>query len=93
MCEVESKTIKACERYSPDTLLRMDNVRAQTVTLTLGVGSWAMCITHHLLMENNCVKLYQNPVKDVEDTAQIRNFRRTGRYEQIYSDLRWGEDL
>ena len=28
----------------------------QTATLTLGVGGWVMCMTHHLNMENTCVK-------------------------------------
>ena len=28
----------------------------QTVTLTLGEGGLVMCMTHHLVNENNCVK-------------------------------------
>ena len=30
--------------------------QAITVTLTLGVVGWVMCMKHHLVMKNNCVK-------------------------------------
>ena len=56
LCEAKSKSIHACGRCSPDTKLETNNVLAQTVTLTLRVGGWVMCITHHLVRENNCVK-------------------------------------
>ena len=57
LCEVISKSIQACERYSMDKKLWTDRqTDGQTVTLTLGVGGWVMYMTHHLVMKNNCVK-------------------------------------
>ena len=37
----------------------------QTVTLILGIGGWVICMTHHLVVENNDVREYNNPFKHV----------------------------
>ena len=39
---------------STDTSEKPENARAHVVTLT-SIGVWLLCMTNHLVMENNCV--------------------------------------
>ena len=44
--------------------------KVSSLTLTLGAIGCLLCMIQHLVMKNNCVKLYQNPFKHVEDRAR-----------------------
>ena len=59
------------------------------MTFTLGVDGWAMCMTYHLVMENNCEKKYPNPFKHVEDTTQTRLWELT-MFKPKHCDLDFG---
>ena len=55
-CEILFKSNLTLTSYFMDT----DFPYVCIVALTLGIWPWVKVMTHHLVMENNCVKYYQN---------------------------------
>jgi hypothetical protein len=49
------------------------NLLPLSVTLTLEVGDWFLCITHRHIIVNNCGKYLQNPFKDKKVLDQTRH--------------------
>ena len=53
-----NKLKEYCKQYIshlPDEKSTNSNISVKNMTLTLGVGSWVLHMTYHLVLENNCV--------------------------------------
>ena len=68
LCEILSRSNLTVRIYGPGT----DFQYVCTVTLTLEIWPWVKVMTHPLVMDNNCVKNYPDPIWQWGVIAQTR---------------------
>ena len=68
LCEIISWSNLAVRSYGPDT----DFQYVCTVTLTLEIWPWVKVMTHSLVTDNNCVKLYPDRTREYKVMARTQ---------------------
>jgi hypothetical protein len=64
---------KVMDRTQKYPITDFINLWPPSVTLTSEVGDRLLCMTHHLIIVNNCVKYLQNPFKDKKVIDRTRH--------------------